>query len=177
MADQDAQIPPVRDMRQRVGLLARQDKTAPFRKRQRRFAVSVTHLMAFPFRHQFGGTVQALLSLDHLAGGEAIFAASVLAEFDEIWRATYRANDLVELVDPVAVPVRKLRNVALREGRLLLGARVQPKGGIRDDPRAVASRDLAVHFRAVGGLDPFTFDTLRRCADLALRLQRDALCF
>ena len=121
--------------------------------------------------------MQALLSLDHLAGGEAIFAASVLADFDEIWRATYRANDLVELVDPVAVPVRKLRHVALREGRLLLGDRVQPKGGIRDDPRAVASRDLAVHFRAVGGLDPFTFDTLRRCADLALRLQRDALSF
>ena len=114
-------------MRQRVGLLARKDKTARFRTRQRRFAVRVTHLMALPFRHQFGGAVQALFRLDHLAGGEAILAASVLAEFDQIWRATHRAHHLVELVDPVAVPVRELRHVALREGRLLMGDRVQRK--------------------------------------------------
>ena len=83
--------------------------------------------MAFPFRHQFGRAMQALFGLDHLARSEAILAASVLAEFDQIWRATHRAHDLVELVDPVAVPVRKLRHVALREGRLLLGDRVQCK--------------------------------------------------
>ena len=39
-------------------------------------------------------------------------ALSVVAEFDEIWRATYRADYLGQLVDPVAVPVRKLRHVA-----------------------------------------------------------------
>ena len=55
--------------------------------------------MAFPFRHEFGGAMQALFGLDHLAGGEAIFAASVLAEFDQIGRAAHRAHDLVELVD------------------------------------------------------------------------------
>ena len=38
MADHDAKIAPVRDMRQRVGLLARKDKTARFRTRQRRLA-------------------------------------------------------------------------------------------------------------------------------------------
>ena len=55
--------------------------------------------MAFPFRHQFGGAVQALFRLDHVAGGEAILAASVLAEFDQIGRIAHRAHDLVELVD------------------------------------------------------------------------------
>ena len=132
--------------------------------------------MAFPLRHQFGGAVQALFGLDHLARREAILAASVLAEFDQIWRAPHRAHDLVELVDPVAVPMREFRHVALREGRLLLGDRVQCDGRIGNDPLAIAARDLAVHFGAVGGLDPFAFDTLRRRADLALRLQRDALC-
>ena len=112
MADHDAEIAPVRDMRQRVGLLARKDKAARFRTRQSGFAVRVTHLMALPFRHQFGGAVQALFGLDHVAGGEAILAASVLAEFDQIGRTAHRAHDLVELVDPVAVPVRELRHVA-----------------------------------------------------------------
>ena len=137
--------------------------------------------MAFPFRHQFGGAVQALFRLDHVAGGEAIFAASVLAEFDQIGRAAHRAHDLVELVDPVAVPMRELRHVAAREGRLLMRDRVQPKGRIGDDPRAIAARDLAVHLGAVG-LDPFALDapildTFGGRADLALRLQRDALRF
>ena len=99
-------------MRQRVGLLARKDKTARFRTRQSHFAVRVTHLMAFPFCHEFGGAVQALFGLDHRAGGEAVFAAIVLAEFDQIGRIAHRAHDLVELVDPVAVPVRELRHVA-----------------------------------------------------------------
>jgi hypothetical protein len=31
-----------------------------------------------------------------------------------------------------------------------------------------------VHLGAVGGLDAFTLNALRRCPDLALRLQRDA---
>ena len=50
IADDDAEIAPVRDMRQRLGLLARKDKAARFRTRQRRFAIPVTHLMAFPSR-------------------------------------------------------------------------------------------------------------------------------
>src|SRR5271168_5031359 len=104
--------------------------------------------------------MQALFGLNHLAGGEAILSASVLAEFDQIWRATHRAHDLLELVDPIAVPVRELRHVALREGRLLQGDRAQSKGGIGDDPRAIAACDLAVHLGAVS-LDPFALDTLR----------------
>ena len=73
-------------MRQRVGLLARQDKTARFRTRQSAFSVGAMHLMALPFSHQFGGAMQALFGLDHRAGREAILAASVLAEFDQIGR-------------------------------------------------------------------------------------------
>ena len=84
---------------------------------------------------------------------------------------------VVELLDPVAVPVREHRHVAPREGRLLVRDRVQRHGRIGDDPRAIVARDLAVHFRAVGGLDPFALDALRGRADLALRLQRDALRF
>ena len=76
--------------------------------------------MAIPFGDQFGDAVQALFSLDHLAGGEAVLAASVLAEFDKIWSATHRAHDLIELVETVAVPVRELRHVALCERGLLM---------------------------------------------------------
>ena len=130
--------------------------------------------MAFPFRHQFGGAVQALFGLDHLAGGEAILAASVLAQFDQIGRVAHRAHDGVELLDPVAVPVREHRHVAPREGRLLMRDRVERQRGIGDDARAIVARDLAVHLGAVG-LNPLTLDTMRGRADLALRLQRDAL--
>jgi hypothetical protein len=73
------------------------------------------------------------------------------------------------------VPVRKDRHVAAREGGLLMGDGVEDDGGIGDDSCAIVARDLAVHFGAVGGLDPFALDPLRGRADLALRLQRDAL--
>ena len=82
LADDDAEIAPIRDVRKRVGLLTRQQKAALFGSRQSGFTVRATHLMAIPFRHEFGGAVQALFRLDHGAGREAIFAASVLAKFD-----------------------------------------------------------------------------------------------
>jgi hypothetical protein len=93
----------------------------------------------------------------------------------------HRAHHRVELVDPIAVPMRELRHVAAREGRLLPRDRVQPKRRIGDDPRAIAARDLAVHLRAVG-LNPFALDTpflnsFGGRADLALRFQGDALGF
>jgi hypothetical protein len=87
----------------------------------------------------------------------------------------HRARYLVELLNPVAVTMRELRHIALREGRLLLRDRVQPKRRIGDDPRAVIARDIAVHLRAIGSFNPFAVDTLRGCADLGLRLQRDTL--
>ena len=60
-----------------------------------------------------------------------------------------------------------------------------PRSGFGDDPRAIAARDLAVHLGAVGlgrflgslALDAPDLDTFGGRADLALRLQRDALRF
>jgi len=108
MADHDPQIAPVRDMRQRVGLLSRKDKAARFRTRHCRLPIRVLYLMAFPFGHEFGA-VQALFGLDHLACGEAILVPSILAEFDQIGRMIDRANDFVELLNAIAMPVRELR--------------------------------------------------------------------
>ncbi len=119
--------------------------------------------------------MQALFHLDHRGRGEAIFTASVLTEFDQIWDATHRANHVVELVDAVAMPVRELRHVALRERRLLMRDGVQRDRRIGDDAFAVVARDLSVQFDAVGGLGTLALDALRGRADLALRLQCDAL--
>jgi len=41
--------------------------------------------------------MQALFNLDHVACGEAVHAARILAEFDQIRRIAYGAHDLVEL--------------------------------------------------------------------------------
>jgi hypothetical protein len=73
------------------------------------------------------------------------------------------------------VPVRKPRHVAPREGRLLMRDGVQCDRKIGDDPRAVVTRDLAVQFRPVCGLDAFALDALCSRADLALRLQHNTL--
>ena len=78
-------------------------------------------MMAFPFRHELGGLVQAPFGLDHGAGGEAALAADVLAQFDQIGGLAHRPHDLVELVDAVTVPVGDPGHVAPREGRLLMG--------------------------------------------------------
>jgi hypothetical protein len=181
MADHDAQIASIREMRQRLGLFAGKDKAALFGTRQCGLSVPVMDLMALLFCHQFRRAIQALFGLDHFVRREAILAADVLAEFDQIRRPAHRAHDRIELIDPVAVAMREDSHVAPREGRLLPGDRVQPKGGIGDDPCAVVARDLAVHLGAVG-IDPFArdapnLDTFGRRADLALRLECDPLCF
>src|SRR5450631_4795424 len=77
--------------------------------------------------------------------------------------------------------MREPRHIAPREGRLLMRDRVQPKGRIGDDPRAITTRDLPVHLGAIG-LVAFTLDapilnTSGGRSDLALRLQCDALRF
>ena len=68
IADHDRKIAPVRDMRQRVGLLARQHKAALSAAPEPASRCRVTHLMAFPLGHQFRRAVQALFGLDHLRG-------------------------------------------------------------------------------------------------------------
>src|SRR5260364_423911 len=118
--------------------------------------------------------MQALFCLDHSAGCEPILAAGILAQLDQIGRALNRAHHLVELVEPVTVPMRELCKVTACKGRLLPGDRVQSKGGIGDDPPAVVARDLAVHLGPVSlsalASDAPPLNALGRCADLALRL-------
>jgi hypothetical protein len=111
--------------------------------------------------------VQALFGLDHVAGGEAVLAASVLSEFDQIRRAAHRAHHCVELVDPVAVPMCKLCHVARREGRLLMRDRVQCDGRIGNNALAVAARDLAVHLARSAASTP---SPSIRCADAPIWL-------
>ena len=128
IADHDAKIAPVRDMRQRVGLLAGQDKAALFGMCQSGLAVpSFTSWRSRSAINSAARCRRCSVSII-CAGGETVLAASVLAEFDQIGRIAHRAHDLVELVDPVAVPVREHRHVAPREGRLLLRDRVQRDG-------------------------------------------------
>ena len=133
--------------------------------------------MAFLLGHEFGGAVQALFGLDHLAGGEAILAASVLAEFDQ--SGALRIAPMTAL--NCSIPsLCRCANIAMSrcvkvDCWCVIASSATRRIG--DDPRAVVARDLAVHFRAVGGLDPFALDPLRGRADLALRLQRDALRF
>ncbi len=66
-------------MRQRIGLLAGQDKAALFGAGKCRLPVPVADLVPPLPGHHLGGAVQPLFRLDHVAGGEAILTASVLA--------------------------------------------------------------------------------------------------
>jgi hypothetical protein len=84
---------------------------------------------------------------------------------------------LAELLDLVTVPMGEHRPIPARESRLLVRDGVQRNGRIGDDPRAVVAGDLAVQFGAVCRLNAFTLDALCGRADLALRLQCDALFF
>src|ERR1700740_2350699 len=70
--------------------------------------------------------------------------------------------------------MREDSHVAPREGRLLPRDGVQPEIRVRDNPLAIAARDLAVHLGAVS-LGPVARDTLRGRADLALWLERGGL--
>jgi hypothetical protein len=137
--------------------------------------------MALPFGHEFGSAMQALFRLDHGARGEAILAASVLAEFDQIRSTAHRSHHRVELVDAVAMPVCELRHIALRERRLLMRDGVQCDRRIGDNPLAIAAGDLAMHLGAVGlglsALDASILNAFSGRTDLGLRLQRDALGF
>ena len=106
------------------------------------------------FGHEFGGAVQALFGLDPLGCGEAVLTTSVRSEFDQIGRPLHRAHGLVELLYPVAVPVREYRHVAPREGGLLVRDRVERDERIGGDARAIVAGDLAVHFGSFGASIP-----------------------
>src|SRR3546814_14513393 len=56
-----------------------------------------------PVAEPFHCAVQPLLGLDHLAAGEPIFAAPVLAEFDQAGRCFDRRHHGIKLILPIAM--------------------------------------------------------------------------
>ena len=72
--------------------------------------------------------------------------------------------------------MREHRQVAVGEGRLVAGDRVQGDVGIGDDPRAVFAGDLAVFFQPVR-LQPFARHAGCGWADLVLGFKLDSLGF
>ena len=112
-------------MFERRALLARERQSSFGRAGKRRFAVLLADATPLAFRQQVCGALQSPLGLDHLARGEAVLAASVLAERDRLGRSAHGRHRPVELLPAVAVPVDELREVAAGEGRLMAGHRVE----------------------------------------------------
>ncbi|MBB5705294.1 hypothetical protein FHR21_000619 [Sphingopyxis panaciterrulae] len=132
--------------------------------------------MTFPLGHQFRSALQPLFGVDHIAAGEAIFAAPVLAEFDQVGRTANSAHRPVVLILPVGVAMHEHRKVAIGERRLMVGDCVERDTRLRDDAFAVALRDGAMILDALGLKTALAH--ARRCgADLVLRLKVDALRF
>jgi hypothetical protein len=121
-------------------------------------------------------TLQLLLGFDHLARREPIFAASVLANLDQIGRRANRAHRAVELLFPGRVAMHERRHVAPRERGLAVRDRVQRHRWVGNDPLAVPARDLAVILDPFG-LKPALAHALRGGTDLILRLKLDPLRF
>lgn len=84
--------------------------------RQSSLAMCLTHRVALVQIDTLRRAMQALLGLDHLPCGETVFAAPVLAEFNQIGCVADGCHDRVELLHPVAVAMRELRNVLSGEG-------------------------------------------------------------
>jgi hypothetical protein len=74
--------------------------------------------MPLALGHQFRCAPEPLLGLDHLARCEPLFAASVLAQRDQVGRSAHRAHGQIELLFSVAVPMHEHGKVAVRERRL-----------------------------------------------------------
>lgn len=141
----------------------------------------VTHRVALVQIDPLRRAVKALFGLDHLLGGEAVFAASVFAEFDQIGCIADGCHHRVELLHSVAVAMRELRNVFSGEGRLLMRDGIERHGWIGNDARAIVARDLAMQFGAIcftiAGSKATALDALGWRTNLRLRLQGNALRF
>jgi len=130
--------------------------------------------MPRPIRKPIAGALQPLLRLDHVARGKAVLAAPVLPQRHQLGRGPHRAHHLVELILSVAVPERELRQVALRECRLLPRDGVERDFRIGEDLLAVRAGDPGMVLDPLG-LKPLSGHTRRRRPDLVLRLKVDAL--
>ena len=168
ITNDDTQVFAVGGMIESVALLAGQRKAARVRRCQRAFFAALANAMPLALRHRLRSALQPRFNLDHIARSEAIFSAPVLAKRNQIGRGLHRAHRQIELLFPFRMAMHEHRQVALGEGRLLPGDRVQCDIRVRDDPLAVAMRD--------GGMigDALALKTLLRhtqCgrADLVLR--------
>ena len=74
MADDEGAIAPVRDVGQRVLLLAGKHEATLFGTRKRCCLVTVVDRMTLARSHRFGCIVQALFCLDNATAGEAVSA-------------------------------------------------------------------------------------------------------
>lgn len=79
----DTKTAAVGDMRKRIALLARKDKTALRSPRQCCLAMGDTYRVSLVQIDTLCRAVKGLFGLYDLPGGETVFAAPVLAEFDQ----------------------------------------------------------------------------------------------
>jgi len=125
-------------MLERRALLAGKHKAALRPVRQRSFPACAFELMLFTLRQQCRCMSKALFGVDHLPRGEPLFAASVLAQRDQVGRTANRPHGQIELLLAVAVPMHEHSKVAVGEGGLAVHDRVKRDSGIGDNPLAVA---------------------------------------
>jgi hypothetical protein len=157
-----------------AALLDRQHQTARFGAVQRGGKMARGHGMMALRVEQRGGHLQPLFGLEHRARGEALLAASVCPQADQIGRAAHRRQHGVELVLPLAVPVHERGKVAGRECGLLVGDGIERNAGAFEDLLAIASGNGKMLFQPLAHQ---AFLRHARCgrADLVLRLQVNAL--
>ena len=174
IADDDAEILCLRDMLERIALLGRQHHAALSGTRQRRGPFEVTNPVARAVRHRDRRAFEPLFGLDHIAAGEALLAAPVLTQRNEIGRRAHRRDHLIVLLLPFAVAMHEHREVAGGEGCLSLRDRVERDTGIGQNLLAIAPRDLDMLGKPLG-LQPLRVHPRRGGADLVLGFEVDSL--
>ena len=176
IADDTADPARIGDMLEGPALLGREHHAARLGARESAVAMPVGHAVmalgieadCLPFK--------PLLGLQHRARGEAVLAASVLAQLHQLGRGLHYRHDLVELLLSLAVAVDEHGKVAVGERRLLVRDRIE---------RDVRGREQLLAIGPCNGVvlvEAFAFQALvdharSGRADLVLRLQLDALRF
>ncbi len=105
--------------------------------------------MALPFRHDLGRAVKPLLDRKHFAAGPPLLPPPIPAKPDKLRRSLHGIHDGVELLQAVGMRVRKPRQIAAGEGRLLSRDGVERDGRVGDDPIAVLAGDVAMLFEPI----------------------------
>ncbi len=120
-------------MLQRPSLLGGQVHAARLCVLQSKLPIAIENGMAAPGFEPNGGTLEPLFGLEHLARSKPVVALAVLAQCNEFRCVLHCRHHRIELLLVGAVPVRKHRQVARGERRLLMGDRAQRNVRIGDD--------------------------------------------